>query len=606
MAASIYRRDVNSPKPSAPADGEEAAGGFTLVRLLKWLVITLVIWALVAGYLAYDAQGHARAAEGSLRRVADVASGDLAEVDFEAVQRDLNNGVAELTDARRSISSPILSALGPVPVIGRQLRSARALIVSSEELAVALQPLIESARVAQAEPNALDRVEFLNETSRLLEGVVTVASDADLGPSANLVAPLASARAELEEQLAELAVDAAEYEVITTGLASFFDDSTYLVLGANNSEMQLGGGMPLSVGRVVVVNGDFELPGLESSQELFPIPTTPIVDADVAANWGLLLPSNDFRKLNYSMRFSQFAGPQALDMWEADMGERLDGVLMIDPFVLDAILDVVGEVEVEGEVFTSGGALSYLLQEQYAVFDDGDDDAGDLTEERRDRLSLIANAAVDKLASSSWDPIDLLEALRPLARGRHIMLYSDRADEQLAWTQLGVDGSVPLGGTAVTLINNGGAKIDPFMSLRVEAAFVDAADGRSVSYDIVVENRAPAEGLPRYTVGPWRTVGLDAPGTYFGQLAVMVPGYAENARFRDGQPLAVSGADGPLSLNATTSFSVAPGSSERFTFEFDLPSAAVSLRLIPSARFPAVPWSWGGQEVTDRVYLDLE
>lgn len=576
------------------------------MRVLRWFFFTGVVWVTVAGYLAYDAQSHARNAEASLRSVADVARGDLADVDFEAVGLELDLGASQLSEARRSISSPVLGVLEPMPVLGRQLKSARALIGASDDLATALQPLVASARAAQNEPNALDRVAFLGDASKQLEDLQLVVATADLGPTENLLGPLADARADLAEQLASLTVDAAEYETITTGLASFFDDSIYLVLGANNSEMQLGGGMPLSVGRVVTVNGDFELPGLTPSAELFPVAERSVVDDDVQANWGQLLPSNDFRKLNYSMRFADFGGPQALDMWEAGTGERLDGVLLIDPFVLDAILSVVGDVEVEGEIFTSGGTLNYLLREQYAVFDDGDDDAGDLTGERRDRLSLIANAAVDKLASSSWDPIELLEALRPLARGRHIMMYSDTVEEQATWSALGVDGAVPENGTSVVLINNGGAKLDPFVSLRVlgEEAVQDGE--RFVTYEIEVENRAPAAGLPRYTVGPWRSVGLDAPGTYYGQLAVLVPGFSSSAGFADIALVSASGPDGPLFLSATRSFTVAPGATERFVFEFVLPAEAPSLRLIPSARFPAVPWTWGGGELTDRVFVDLE
>lgn len=595
----VLRLERDTDRPPEP--GPISAG-----RIVRWLALTAVLWIAAAGYLAYDAQGHARNAEASLRRVADVAGGDLAAVDFEAVEADLGAGRSQLEQARHSISSPIVGALGPVPVLGRQLRSAEALIVVSDDLAGALQPLVASARAAQDEPNALDRVAFLRETSEQLGMLQSLAAEADLGPSENLVGPLFNARQELSQQLAELAVDAAQYETITMGLASFFDDSTYLVLGANNAEMQIGGGMPLSVGRVAIVAGDFELPGLLASAEQFPVPVTPVVDSDVQVNWGWLNPSNDFRKLNYSMRFNDFGGPQALDMWEAQTGERLDGVLMIDPFVLDAILSVVGEVEVEGEVFDSGGALSYLLQEQYAVFDDGDDDAADLTDERRDRLSLIANAAVDKLATSSWDPIELLEALRPLAGGRHIMLFSDRAAEQLAWSELGVAGEVPTNGTSVVLINNGGSKLDPFMTLRVNTSVSDEGDERRVSYDIEVENRAPAEGLPRYTVGPWRTVELDAPGTYFGQLAVLVPGYVSNPAFADSGLASISGPDGSLFLTATRPFSVAPGSTASFTFEFALPASAPTLRLIPSARFPAAPWTWRGEELTDRVFVDLE
>lgn len=606
MIRPIYGLRVAAPSSVESSTSRDRPRPLTRKRFGQWCAVTVVLWFAAAGYLAYDAQTHARNAEASLRNIADVAGGDLTDVDFEVIERDLSTGRAELVQARRSITSPLVRALGPLPVVGRQLSSARALIVTSDDLARALEPVVASARIAQNEPNALDRVAFLRDTSEHFDELQAVVAGADLGPSENLLAPLADARIELSQQLADLAVDAEQYEIITRGLASFFDDSIYLVLGANNAEMQIGGGMPLSVGRVAVVNGDFELPGLTPSDDLFPVDPTPIVDADLEANWALVQPTNDFRKLNYTMRFADFGGPQALEMWEASTGERLDGVLLIDPFVLDAILDVVGAVEVEGETFVGGATLGYLLQDQYAVFDDGDDDASDLTDLRRDRLSLIANAAVDKLATSSWDPIELLEALRPLAQGRHIMLYSPDASEQGTWRALGVDGAVPDNGTSVVLINNGGSKLDPFMSLRVDAEFADADGVRSVAYDIEVENRAPADGLPRYTVGPWRTVGLDAPGTYYGQLAVLVPDHASFARFEDIVLLSASGPDGPLLVNATRPISVAPGATERFRFEFTLPVEAPSLRLIPSARFPAVSWSWGGQVVTDRVFVDLE
>ena len=48
-----------------------------------------------------------------------------------------------------------------------------------------------------------------------------------------------------------------------------------------------------------------------------------------------------------------------------------------------------------------------------------------------------------------------------------------------------------------------------------EATGSDTEQSRVVRYDIEVENRAPADGLPRYTVGPWRSIGsypfCDAP-----------------------------------------------------------------------------------------------
>ncbi len=592
------------PTPSRRA-GDLSTRRRTRARLVRLLLVTMALWLLAAGYLVYDAQKHARAAEDPLRRVADIGGDDLSGVDFAAVEQDLARGSEELAAGRRSITSPVVRALGPIPVIGRQLASARALITTSDDLATALTPIVAAAHVAQDEPNALDRVSFLRDTSRELAELRRVIDTADLGPANNLVGPLADARVELAERLIGLEEDAGSYEIITRGLAGFFSESSYLVLGANNAEMQIGGGMPLSVGRVEILNGDFELPGLEPSSEFFPVAPSEAVDADVEARWRRVQLTNDFRKLNYTVRFDEFGGPQALAMWEADSGERLDGVLSIDPFVLDAILGVVGAVEVEGETYAGGDALLYLLRDQYAVFDDGDDDAGDLVEERQDRLSLIASAAVEKLSTSSWDPIELIEALRPLARGRHLLAYSSRPDEQAAWTALGIDGSVSPNSTGIALINNGGAKLDPFMAVDVDAS-VDADDqGWSISYTIQIENQAPAEGLPRYTVGPWRNVGLESPGTYWGQVAVYVPGYATEAVFDPPVDLSASGPDGDLFLNATRPFALAPGASVTYEFRFVVPDTGMPLRLIPSSRFPATNWTWSGETFTDSVAREL-
>lgn len=575
-------------------------------RLVRWLLATMALWLVVAGYLVFDAQRHARNAEDSLRRVADVAGGDLSGVDFAAVEADLAAGSRELAAGRRSIMSPVVRLLGPVPIVGRQLASARALIRTSDDLARALTPLVTSARIAQEEPNALDRVAFLQDTSRDLVELRRVIDAVDLGPSDHLFGQLADARLELAQRLADVDEDAASYEVITRGLASFFSESTYLVLGANNAEMQIGGGMPLSVGRVVIIDGDFELPGLAPSSSLFPVPPNPVVDPDVGDRWSFVQLTNDYRKLNYSVRFDDFGGPQALVMWEADTGERLDGVLSIDPFVLDAILGVVGAVEVEGETYAGGDTLYYLLRGQYEVFDDGDDDAGDLVDERQDRLSLIANAAVEKLSTSSWDPIELIEALRPLARGRHLMAYSHRPEEQAAWAALGIDGSISSNSTGVALVNIGGSKLDPFITVDVDASIETDGETQSIAYTIRLENSAPSEGLPRYTLGPWRSVGLAGPGSYRGQLAVYVPGYSIEAGFDDPIRLSASGPDGDVFLNVTRPFELQTGESRTFEFRYTVPETGVPLRLIPSSRFPTTIWTWGGEQFTDSVVRDLE
>ena len=104
---------TESPQPTSKTTVRLPSAGL----VARWLALTLLLWLLGAAYLTYDAQRHARNAEDSLRRVADVAGGDLADVDFGAVEGDLAYGSDELRQARSSISSPVVRALGPVPVL---------------------------------------------------------------------------------------------------------------------------------------------------------------------------------------------------------------------------------------------------------------------------------------------------------------------------------------------------------------------------------------------------------------------------------------------------------------------------------------------------------
>jgi len=569
-------------------------------RVVRWLLLTLLLWFGAVAYLVYVAQGHARNGEAALRSVGDlVEAEDLATIDLAAAEINLRQGQEELGAARSAIDSPIVRAMGFVPVVGRQLSSARALIHTSHDVAGLLLPIVESANEARNDPNALDRVAFLQTTSEQLGALEANLAAADLGPTENLIGPLLDGRAELEEQLGDLATQTADYRIITSGLALFLDGSNYLVLGANNAEMRIATGMYLSVGSLTVADGEFDLPDLTPSQDLFPVEGVDVIDKDVADRWGFLSPSNDFRKLGYSARFDAFAGPQAVAMWEATTGETMDGAIALDPFVLDALLDVLGPVEVEGEIFDSGRALSYLLQDQYAEFESEERD------ERRDRLSVLAAAVVAKIGSSAWDPIELISALRPLAKGRHILVYSSDPAQQAAWSKLGVDGSMNGDETGVFLLNLGGSKLDPFVGVSVAATSIIDGAGRVVTFEVTINNRAPEFGLPDYTVGPWESLELPVAGSYSGRLAVYAPGVATEASFDTGESFVAFGPDGPLLLGASESFIVGPGQEKRLRYSYRIPLALEQLTVVPSARFPATSWTWNDRSFNDIVIYEM-
>src|SRR5439155_12845771 len=121
----------------------------------------------------------------------------------------------------------------------------------------------------------------------------------------------------------------------------------YLVFAANNSEMRAGSGMFLSVGVMTTSNGTIELSDMEPTGDL-PVPPGKVpISGDLAARWGWIKPTEDFRNLMVSPRFDLMA-PLAAQMWQAVGRPPVDGVLALDPIMLRAMLAATGPVDVNG------------------------------------------------------------------------------------------------------------------------------------------------------------------------------------------------------------------------------------------------------------------
>ncbi len=552
------------------------------------------LWVAAVGLTLRDAAADARLARSLLGPLADTS--ELDDLDIGAMLADTRTADRAIHEAEARLGSPVLLPLRILPVIGRQLASASTLASTSARTTESLVPMLTRMEDATNNARDLDRVGFLVDLEADLAAVEASVVGADLGPTNGLVTTLVDARNEVAIQYAKAEERVVSLRTAVAGFRSFLDGSTYLLLGANNAEMRLGGGMVLSAGEIQTVGGDFVLPGLTPTEALFPIPANPIVDESVDRNWGFLNPTNDMRKLGYTARFADYSGPQGLNMWEAEFGNRPDGVLLVDPYVLAALLSVIGPVEVDGFVVDESNALQYMLVDQYAEFDPTDDGRS----ERQDRLSAIATAVVSEFGQRSWDPIELLSALQPLVAGRHLLAYSENEVQQRAWSDLGVSGELTGLETGVFLLNLGASKLDPFIEIEVDVSVTDDGDGRLVRYDVALTNTARDPGaVAPYALGSWEDIGLE-PGTYLGRLALYVPGPSSDQRFVPERKLEVFGLDGPVVVTATR-VEIRSGATLRTSFVYRLPAEVGAVVIEPSARYPAEVWTWEDQTFDDSL-----
>lgn len=182
-------------------------------------------------------------------------------------------------------------------------------------------------------------------------------------------------------------------------------------------------------------------------------------------------------------------------------GRPVDGVFVLDPQAIAALMSFTGPIEVAGldEPLTAKNAAQFIIKDQYLMPDNA---------QRIDLLESVARATVDKLLSSSLPPpADLAREFAPLASGRRLMAWSADAEEEALLTKVKMDGAFPMlngaDGVAVTVDNGSGNKIDAYLDITVDRVLTaQGADGRQQStVTVTLTNSAPAAGLPDYVIG---------------------------------------------------------------------------------------------------------
>jgi len=553
--------------------------GLTKALLLLGFVV-VVAWASAAWATVRSARAEAARAEERL-------SGLVDDLDLQAVLKGadvvgLRSTAGDLRLTKERLRSPLLRPVRPLPVLGRQLRSAEALLDTSARLADATADaeLGAGAAMAGLKTPGASRLEALRRLSGTVRDLEQVVATADLGPRDGLVAELDVARGRALDTLTKvggrLRTAAETLEIGTEVLAG---PSRYLLVLANNAEMRAGSGTYLGIGVLSASEGQLKLDGTDSVGGFKVPPGIVEPEADVAARWGWLRPTDHFQSLMLSPRFEASA-PSAARMWELAGQAPVDGVIAVDVGAVVALMGSVGPIEVDGVTLTAASAQEELLHGQYLRFPDKTD--------RRDSLQVIVGEIFGRLTSGALDLPTVAEGLAHAVRGRHLMAWSRRAPDQALWDRTGAHGRLTDASLLVSSINVGSNKLDP--NLKVEAQFSNAPSPEPNATDhelrITLTNSSRSSD-PTYVTGP----NLDylKNGEYFGILSVNLPGYANQPTVDGEAALAVLGTDGPGRVIGVQ-YRLLRGESRTVVVRFQTAGREGSLRLEPSSRLPGIRW----------------
>jgi hypothetical protein len=454
----------------------------------------------VRGLKARDHLDAARAGIGPLRSA--LASGDPSvPARLAGVQR-------EARAARRLTSDPVWRAASHVPYLGRTLRTGAGIARAADDLARAALP--DAALAARTlSPSRLrasrDTIALapfataLPALERVRDSVAQTQARVTALPSSFVLPAARDARADLLHELDALrreAVTAAAAARVTPAMLGRDGPRRYFLAILNNAEMRGSGGLLGAYGILEADRGRLRILRLGTNGELSNTTPTPAVDLgpEFTSRYRRWATDSFWVNGNMSPHF-----PYASTIWTSlwartHGGQRLDGTIAVDPVALSRILAATGPATLpSGEVIDADNVVPLTESEAYERFakDNGARDA---------YLQQVARAAYERLLGAT-DTAALLHALGSSAGDRHLQLASEHPDEEAAFADLPVAGTLPAGGAApyleVVTQNAGGNKLDYW--LRRSVTRTRGADG-VVTVTVALTNDAP-RGLPTYVQG---------------------------------------------------------------------------------------------------------
>lgn len=574
------------------------------------IAVAFIAWAVIAGLQIRSAYANATEARDLLTEFKAETAGTLSRLDMLTNPPDLTKARdAEqlFSGASSGLRSPLMAPLRLVPVVGRQIGvaatlsdSGAALISSVASTYDEMSQILDDLQAAPATDRIGMRARAVQDLSNSLTALTTKLEELDAGTSEGLIGSLWRARTNFLENRQSLVEELERAVATMDGVHEFLaGPNTYVVLAANNSEMRAGSGMYLQVSSMLLENGRFDVDSFEPTAALVLPEPAGTFDPELDPVWDGFYPTSEWRNINLTARFD-VSGRVATEMWQALGNGRPQGAVAVDIMAVRRLLEVVGSVEVAGPdgspvTLDSDNVVHYLLLGQYSqISDDGDFVDRD---DRRSSLGDVARAAFEALNGEDVSIEDLLEAFVDMGRGRHLLIWSSEGPQQAAWEALGVAGELEKDDLILSLINRGGNKLDQFMNLSATISQEHSGSSRSVSLGIEITNNTP-EGLPPYVAGSSNASGV-SPGDYTGYLTLNLPRGAHSVR-ASGAELVAEANDGPTRLVVIKAV-IERMDQLSVDVDFEMDESWTEMRVLPSARIPAVNWQYGEESWTDHA-----
>lgn len=494
-----------------------------LLAVLVWCLGFAVLVGASAAWLGAKASTISRELSAAVELVTPLKH-SLASENQESALETADRLRSHTAAARDAASDPLWTLASAVPGIGANFSAVAEVARSADDVAnLGLAPIVKVYSnldwdsvipsstgtnlepLKSAAPSVTSAAHAVRASAERLGNIET----------STLLPQVAGPLEETTKQLADVtaALDAAaDAARLLPEMMGASEQRNYLLMIQNNAEARASGGIPGALAILTFENGRLSLGEQSSATEVGVMsPVFPVDPEQQQIYSGRL--GKFMQDVNLTPDFPT-AGAMAQAMWERKFGQRVDGVISVDPVVLSYILDATGPVVIKDPevVEVAGGSLPLELSGENVVQTLLSEVYAQIAQPQLQDVYFagVAQEVFGALSNESSDSKGLVEGItRGTLEGR-VLVWSAQAQEQSVIAQYTMSGSV--GGSSVSpaqfgaYFNDGtGAKMDYYVKRTVQLVKECPRDGyEETTVRITSTNTAPADAansLPPYVTG---------------------------------------------------------------------------------------------------------
>ena len=482
-------------------------------RRIGFAMIAAGTALLLAGvYLAVTAL-MARSQLNAVRADVSTLSARLSAGNWPAARATADDLAGHAHRANQLTSGPVWALAAALPSGGEPLQTIRGITAGADSLGQSALPQLVSA-AERLNPRTLRRPDGTVDTSRIAavapaltaaSASVTRTTQAIRGlPQHTWLSSIDASYADALGQITSLdnALKSADLTArILPSMLGQDGPKRYFLAFQNEAEARGTGGLPGAFAIVEANKGKVRFARMESDTTLNNVSATVDFGHEFTRLYDGSGPTTLYGNSNLSPHFP-YAAQIWASMWKNYSGQKVDGVMAVDPTALSYLLAVTGPATLPDKSQISGANAVALTQStSYARFP-GVREA-DISE-RRAYLLEIAAAASEKIMDAGVDLTALLRGAGTAAGERRILVWSADPAVQANLAQTSVAGIVP-STTApyvgMSVVNGGGNKLDYYLDRSLTWQRTGCGPTRRTTVTITLTNNAPARGLPPYVTG---------------------------------------------------------------------------------------------------------